>query len=95
MDESKCFKVNSQEVQKSVKKAKKNFERKIVKDKNKKAFYSYVKKETSKRVSVGPLKDGEELLTDNKKVAEMLNRWCTVFTSQLFSGDLPLISLEF
>ena len=36
-------------VQKSVKKARRNFEKKIAKDSNKKAFYSYLKKKTSNR----------------------------------------------
>merc|ERR1712030_23581 len=89
------------EVQKSVKKAKRNFERKIAKDENKKAFYSYMKKKTSNRVSVGPLKEGDELVTDNKKMAEILNNWyCSMFTrenlqqlpeaEQIFTGNVPL-----
>ena len=60
-----AYKKVQKEVQKSVRRAKRNFERKIAKEKNKKAFYSYMKKKTSNRVSVGPLKDGEELVTEN------------------------------
>ena len=57
-------------------------------------------------MSVGPLKEGDELVTDNKRMAEMLNSWyCSVFTredlqqipeaEQLFNGDSPLTSVEF
>ena len=60
-------------MQKSVRNARRNFEKKIAKDNNKKAFYSYLKKKTSNMVSVGPLRDGEDLVTDNKKMAETLN----------------------
>ena len=101
-----AYKKVQAEVKKSVQNAKRNFERKIAKDKNKKAFYSYMKKKTSNRVSVGPLKEGNELVTDNKKMAEMLNKWyCSVFTrenlqqipeaEQLFTGDSPLNSVNF
>ena len=88
-------------VQKAVRKAKRNFERRIAKEKNKKSFYSYMKKKTGNRVSVGPLKDGTEVVDDNKKMAEILNKWyCSVFTEedfenmplaeQLFDGNTPL-----
>lgn len=101
-----AYKKVQSEVQKSVKNAKKNFEKKIAKDKNKKAFFSYLKKKTSNRVSVGPLKDGDKLVTDNKDMAEMLNNWyLSVFTrenleeisdaKQLFTGESPLVSVQF
>ena len=65
-----------------------------------------MKKKTSNRVSVGPLKDGEKIVTDNKEMAEMLNNWyLSVFTrenleqmpeaEQLFTGETPLISVKF
>ena len=101
-----AYKNVQKEVQKAVKNAKKNFERKIAKDKNKKAFFSYMKKKTSNHISVGPLKEGDKLVTDNKEIAEMLNSWyCSVFTrenlqqmpeaEQLFTGESPLISVKF
>ena len=69
-----------------MKNAKKNYEKKLAKDckKNPKAFWSYMKKKTSNRVTVGPLKDEHErLVTDSKEQANILNRWyCSVFTRE-------------
>ena len=47
--------------------AKKKLEKKFAKEakKNSKQFYSYLKKKTANRVTVGPLKHGEELVTDH------------------------------
>ena len=54
--------------------AKKNFERKLAKEarkNNTKPFYSYMKKRTSNRVGVGPLKDSAGgLVTDDCVMAE-------------------------
>ena len=43
-----------------------------------------MKKKTSNRVTVGPLKDEQDkLVTDSKKQANILNRWyCSVFTRE-------------
>ena len=101
-----AYKKIQSEVQKAVKNDKKYFERKLAKKKNKKAFFSYLKKKTSNWVSVGPLEDGDKLVTDNKDMAEMLNSWyCSVVTrenllempeaEQLFTGESPLISVKF
>ena len=45
--------------------AKKKLERNLAKDakKNSKQFYSYLKKKTANKVTVGPLREGDELLT--------------------------------
>ena len=40
---------------------------------NPKAMWSYLKQNRSNRVSVGPLKDGDSLVTDDKEMAELLN----------------------
>ena len=65
------------EVKVTVKNAKMNYERKLAKDskKNPKAFWSYMKKKTSNRVSVGPLKEDNKLVTDSKEQANILKRW--------------------
>ena len=62
-DSFQAYKKVQKEVQKGVRKAKRNFERKMAKNrkKNSKAFFSYIKKSTSNRVSVGPLKQGDEV----------------------------------
>ena len=41
--------------------------------KNSKRLFSYVKKKTANKVSVGPLKDGERVVTEDKEMADMLN----------------------
>ena len=72
-------------MKKEVRQAKKKLERKLAKDakKNSKKFYSYLKKKTSNRVTVGPLKEGEELVTDHQQMANILNNFfCSVFTEE-------------
>ena len=81
-----AYKKVQKEVQAAVKNAKKNYEKKLAKDckKNPKTFWSYMKKKTSNRVTVGPLKDSQQnLVTDSKDQANILNRWyCSVFTRE-------------
>ena len=108
-EEYQAYKRVQDEVRKAVKNAKKNFERKLAKDarkNNTKPFYSYMKRKTSNRVGVGPLKDSSgKLITDDDKMAELLNDFfCSVFTredcssmpvaEQLFTGNAPLVSVE-
>ena len=88
--------------------AKKKLEKKLAKDakKNSKKFYSYLKKKTANRVTVGPLKDGEELVTDHQHMANILNNFfCSVFTEEdmnnfpviehQYQGDEPLKNVKF
>jgi ribonuclease P/MRP protein subunit RPP40 len=67
---------------------------------------SYLKNKTSNRVSVGPLKDGDRLVTDDSEMAEMLNNYfCSVFTNenlanmrepeQLYRGDDLVEDVDF
>ena len=73
------------EVQKSIKRAKRKVERKLAKDRKgkSKSFFSYIKKKTSNRVSVGPLKVEDEVVADSTKMASILNTWyCSMFTEE-------------
>ena len=105
-----AYKQIQSEVRKAVRNAKRNFERKLAREANKnntKPFYSYMKKRTCNKVGVGPLKNSSgQLVTDDEKMAEMLNEFfCSVFTredcsrvpeaEQLFEGEEPLESIEF
>ena len=65
------------DVKKAVKQAKKKLEKSLAKaaKRNPKQFFSYLKKKTSNRVSVGPLKDGERLVTDDGEMAYILNNY--------------------
>ena len=96
-------------VKKAVKKAKRKLERSLAKNskKNPKAFYSYMKKKTSNKVTVGPLKTSDgKLVTEDKEMADILNRhYCNMFTREdhahmpsvekLYNGDDPLSSVSF
>ena len=57
-----AYKKVQTDVKKAVKQAKRKLERSLAKaaKKNPKQFFSYLKKKTSNRVSVGPLKDGTD-----------------------------------
>ena len=71
------YKKADKELKKAVQKAKKNYEKKIAKEgkKNPKKFYSYLKKEKSNRVRVGPLKDENgTLILDPTDQANLLNQ---------------------
>ena len=103
-----AYKRVEKEVKDSVRKAKKKFERNLAKDarKNPKAFYTYLKSKTSNRQSVGPLKENDEIVTDDEKQAEILNQFFTsVFTKEdlenlpllepVYHGNSPLNSVPF
>ena len=73
------------QVKKAVRRAKRKFEQKLARDskENPKAMWSYLKQNRSNRVSVGPLKDGDRLVTDDKEMAELLNSaFCSFFTAE-------------
>ena len=103
-----AFKKVQKDVKNAVRQAKRKLERKLAKEykKNNKAFHSYIKKKTSNRVTVGPLKDQEDnLITDDGKMANLLNSFfCSVFTredtssmpeaEQLYTGTDPLMEVE-
>jgi hypothetical protein len=65
------------DVKKAAKQAKKRLEKSLAKaaKRNPKQFFSYLKKKTSNRFSVGPLKDGERLVTDDGEMAYILNNY--------------------
>ena len=107
-----AYKKVQDEVRKAVKNAKRNFERKLAQDarkNNTKPFYSYMKKKTCNRTTVGPLKDSTgKLVNDDEKMADLLNEFfCSVFTKedctylpcaeQLFDpgAGIPLDSIQF
>ena len=66
--------------------AKRNFEKKLAKEngRNSKPFYSYVKKKTRSRPSIGPLRNEKnETVTDDQGMTEVLNRFfSSVFTKE-------------
>ena len=106
-DEYVAYKSVEKAVQKSVRNAKRNFERKLAKKakKNPKEFYSYIKSKSANRESVGPLKEGDDILTDDAKMAEKLNVFfSSVFTDEdlnqlpspipTYFGSSPLIDIQ-
>lgn len=77
------FKATEKECKRAIRKAKKKFETSIARNGNKRPFNSYIKSKTKSRVSVGPLKQGTELVTDNKQMASILNnQFSSVFTNE-------------
>ena len=92
-----------------MKTAKRKLKRNLAKNaqKNPKAFYSYMKKKTSNKVTVGPLKSADgRLVTDDKEMADILNtHYCNMFTREdmssmpsvenLFQGEDFLSSVDF
>ena len=103
-----AYKAFEKQVQKSVKQAKRKYERNLAKQakKNPKEFYSYLKTKTSNKESVGPLKsDTGDVVTDDATMAGMLNSFfSSVFTDEdleslpkpetLYHGDSPLLDVD-
>ena len=102
------YKKVQKEVSRSIKVAKRNFERNLARNRkaNSKAFYSHIKKITANRVTVGPLKHGDEIVSDNAQMASVLNDFfCSVFTEetmanlpgveQLYTGGELLVTVIF
>ena len=84
-EEYQAYKRVEKETRKVVRQAKKKFERKLAKEaKSKpKMFYSYLKSKMSNRQSVGPLKDGESVVSDDERMANVLNKFfVSVFTEE-------------
>ena len=69
-----AYKKVQQEVQKATRRAKRKVERKLAKDRksNSKSFFSYIKRKTSNRVSVEPLKVENEVIADSTKMTSIL-----------------------
>ena len=59
--------------------------------KKRKQFYSYLKSRTANRQSIGPLKDGEKMVTDNRGMASLLNTFfSSVFTKETLPAPDPI-----
>ena len=82
-EEYLAYKKVQDETQKLVRQAKRKFERKLAKEAKQKPklFYSYLKSKSSNKQTVGPLKDGETVISDNTGMANVLNSFfASVFT---------------
>ena len=79
------FKSAEKECKKAVQSAKRRFEKNLASHRNKRAFSSYVKRKTKSRDNVGPLKVNGRVLTDNKCMADELNK----FFASVFTADSP------
>jgi hypothetical protein len=93
------------EVNKAIKRAKRNLEKRLAKDakSNPKPFYRYMAKQTKSHTKVGPLKDENGVIhTKDEEMVDLLNlQFTSVFTSEdpnlptpehVFFGDSPLVS---
>ena len=77
------YKLAEKELKRTVRNAKRNFEKKLSKSENKKCFNSYVKSKLNSRVPIGPLKVNKETVSENIDIANVLNGYfCSVFTKE-------------
>ena len=89
-EEYLAYKKVENETKKLVKQAKRKFERKLAKEAKKKPkmFYSYLRTKTANKTSIGPLKDGDEVISNDEGMATLLNKFfVSVFTVE--NPDLP------
>ena len=91
-----AYKNVQSETRKLVRQAKRKFEKKLASEAKKrpKMFYSYLRSKTANRSSVGPLKEKDEIVSDDTGMANLLNKFfVSVFTIE--RPDLPeLISSD-
>ena len=77
------YKISENEAKKVVKKAKKQYEKKIAFGNNKRKFDSYVKNKTKNKSGIGPLKHNNTIVTDDGEMATLLNNFfSSVFTRE-------------
>ena len=80
------YRAKEKEVQKAVPEAKRKMERELArnKDNNSRNFARYVKSKTKSRTTIGPLiREGGVMVTENKDMAEILNKYFkSVFTRE-------------
>ena len=91
-DNYEKYKKIENEVKNGIKKAKRNYEKKIAANskKNPKMFYGYISSKKSNKVSVGPLKSGGVLLTESLDIANRLNdHFSSVFTRDSEDDPVP------
>ena len=82
------FKNTEKQCKKAVRAAKRRFEKNIAKNGNKRPFNAYIKSKTKSRDNVGPLKEGNEFISDNEHMASILNN---AFTSVFSNEDVTNI----
>ena len=89
-EEYLAYKRVEKETKKLVLQAKRKFEKKLAKEAKKKPkmFYSYLRSKTSNKSSIGPLKDKDEIVSNDKGMANVLNKFfVSVFTVE--NDNLP------
>ena len=75
------YKKSEKECKKAIRKAKRDFEKKIANDNNLKTFNAYIKKKTKNKTSVGPILKDKKIITENAEIANILNDYfCSVFS---------------
>ena len=83
------FKETEKKCKKAIRSAKRKFERDIAKNGNKRPFNSYIKSRTSSRINIGPLKDGDKLVSDNLEMATILNKTFSAVFTQEDRSNIP------
>ena len=89
---SEEYKAVEKNVKKLIRQAKRNHEKKVANENggNNKPFYAYVKGKTKSKVSIGPLKNGDnQTVADSAGMATLLNDYfSSVFTAEP-EGEVP------
>ena len=77
----KQLKVIERKCKNAIRNAKKSLEKKLSEQGDMKPFQAYVRQKTKTKTNVGPLRRNNDIISDNKEMAEMLNSYfVTVFT---------------
>lgn len=86
----RIYKKVEKDCKKAVRNSKRNFEKKLAKDSNKKPFNAYLRSKTKVKPSIGPLVNNGRLITDDGEMATILNDYfSTVFVNDASGPTIP------
>jgi len=96
-EDVKEFKKAQQQVKKSVRRARKNYERNLAKNfkNNPKPFYCYISRNSKTKSLVGPLKCGDQVTQSDAEVCDVLNNFFTSVFTKDDSSELPYLDQKY
>ena len=90
------YKSAEKDAKKAIRNVKRKYEQQLATNSNLKKFNSYVKTKTKYKTTIGPLKDGNNTISDDKDMANMLNNFfVSVFTTEDVQNVPTLDNLPF
>ena len=90
----RIYKKVEKQCKNAVRRAKRNFEKKLSQDSNKKPFNAYMKSKTKSTSNVGPLKVNGNVISDSNSMATILNDYFSSIFTQHHDKTIPHLPPE-